>query len=116
MYMSLFTKEDFTNPITWEMLRAIATVKCGHSIMTPFNSFAIKQKRVVNEYLNNYIKNSLAGEDWELVLQSDFNDLCQEEIFDDSFGEKRDYTNIFVKNHNPEPVLITGDLPESAFL
>lgn len=115
--MSKFNQEDFKNPITFEMLRAIAMVKTGNPLLSHFSNLSAKQKRVVNEFLNNYIRNTLADEDWELRLQEDFNELCQEEIFDDSFGEKRDYTNIFVRNTNTEPLLLVGgELPESAFL
>ena len=115
--MSKFSQEDFKNPITFEMLRAIAMVKTGNPLLTHFSNLPTKQKRVVNEFLNNYIKNQLSGENWEQCLQEDFNELCQEEIFDDTFGEKRDYTNIFVRNTNTEPILLVGgELPESAFL
>ena len=104
-----FGKTDFENPITMEMLRAISTVKCGHPIMMPYTLLSAKSKRLTNEYLNNYIRNSLNTPDWEEILQRDFNELCQEEIFDDSFGEKQDYTNLAVKQTNTEPVLMVKE-------
>lgn len=105
----LFNKSDFENPMVYEMLRAISVVKCGHPIMTQFSLMSLKSKRIANEYLNNYIKNTLNTVDWEQILQGDFNQLCQEEIFDDSFGEKRDYTNLFVRHTTTEPVLFIGN-------
>lgn len=111
----LFNKTDFENPVTIEMLRAISTVACGNRIMTPYASLTAKQKRQINEYLNNYIKTTLSGEDWEQRLQEDFNNLCHEEIFDDALGEKKDYTVFPVKQSSTEPILIEGDITETEY-
>ena len=59
----LFNKSDFENPVTFEMLRAIATVGAGNHIMQPYASLTAKQQRLTNEYLNNYIKTSLSSAD-----------------------------------------------------
>lgn len=107
----LFNKSDFENPETFEMLRAIAVVGAGAPIMHPFATLSAKQKRLTNEYLNNYIKTSLSSADWKEKLQQDFNNLCHEEIFDDTLGEKNDYTVFPVKQSNSEPVLIEEGKP-----
>lgn len=111
----LFNKSDFENPVTFEMLRAIAVVGAGNHIMTLYSSLTAKQQRLTNEYLNNYIKTSLSGVDWEQKLQEDFNRLCHEEIFDEALGEKKDYTVFPAKQSSTEPVLIEGDIMETEY-
>jgi hypothetical protein len=111
----LFNKSDFENPVTFEMLRAVATVGAGNHIMQPYASLTAKQKRLTNEFLNNYIKTALSGADWEQRLQEDFNRLCNEEIFDDTLGEKKDYTVFPVKQSSIDPVLIEGDITETEY-
>jgi len=81
--------------------------------MVPYHTLTAKGKRLTNEYLNNYIRHSLNTPDWEEVLQRDFNELCNEEIFDDSFGEKADYTNLAVRQVNTEPVLMVKEEHEA---
>lgn len=104
--MTPFNQTDFADPAIFERLRALSVVRTGHHIQTSFHDLSIKQKRVTNEWLNMYIKEFLSCDNWFDTLLSDFQNLCEEELFDPKLSAKKDYTNIFVRRSCTEPFLI----------
>lgn len=105
-----FTKEDFSDPDIFERLRALAMVRTGNKLQTRFDSLTIKQRRHANEWMNTYIFQKLDCDNWMEVLLSDFQNLCEEELFDPNLGAKKDYTNVFVRQSSIEPVLLDKDV------
>jgi len=101
-----FNPTDFATPEIFERLRALSIVKTGHKLQTSFHDLSLKQQRITNEWLNIYIHSHLNCENWLEVLLADFQDLCQEELFDPSLNSKKDYTNIYVRQSCIEPKLI----------
>ena len=90
----MFTKVDFNDPDIFERLRAISVVKINKNIMTKFSSLSLKEKRLANEDLNNYIKQYLGKENWKQTLINDFNSICREELFD---NPKFDFSKVYVQ-------------------
>ncbi len=89
----MFTQTDFNDPDIFERLRAISVVKINKNIMTNFRTLSLKEKRLANLELNNYIKESLGTESWRDTLIFDFNAICREEIFE---NPKFDYAKVYV--------------------
>ena len=105
----MFCKTDFENPEVFERLRALAMVKNGHHIQTTMSQLAIKQKRIVNYWLNCYISTNLNCDNWLTILIDDFQIICNEELFDPELSYKKDYSNIYVRDTNTFPILIDKD-------
>ena len=105
----LFCKTDYETPEIFERLRALAMVKCGHHIQTSMSQLSLKQKRIVNDWLNAYIFTQLNCENWLDCLIADFQIICNEELFDPELSSKKDYINLFVRDTNTFPVLIDKD-------
>lgn len=101
-----FTKDDFNDPNIFERLRALSMVRTGNKLQTRFDDLTIKKKRMANEWLNTYIFQKLDCDNWLDILLSDFQILCEEEIFDHNLSAKNDYTNVFVRQSSSEPVLL----------
>jgi hypothetical protein len=101
-----FTKEDFSDPDVFERLRALSMVRTGNKLQTRFENLTIKQQRFANEWLNTYIFQKLDCDNWMDILLSDFQNLCEEELFDPNLSAKNDYTNVFVRQASSEPVLL----------
>jgi len=101
-----FTKENFNDPDIFERLRALSMVRTGNKLQTRFDNLTLKKQRFANEWLNTYIFQKLDCDNWKDILLSDFQILCNEELFDPSLSEKKDYTNVFVRQSSLEPVLI----------
>ena len=89
----MFTQADFLDPDIFERLRAIFVVKTNKNIMSKFSSLSLKEKRLANLELNNYIKENLTTETWKDTLIADFNAICREEIFE---NPKFDYAKLYV--------------------
>lgn len=105
-----FCKSDFEDPEIFERLRALSICKTGNKIQTNFHNLTMKKKREANEWLNSYIFNKLNCDNWREILLNDFQILCHEELFDPDLNSKNDYTTIFVKQSNLEPVLIDKEI------
>ncbi len=89
----MFTNEDFLDPDVFERLRAISVVRINKNIMTKFSTLSIKEKRLANEQLNNYIKEKLNGTDWKETLIAEFNAICREELWE---NPKFDFSKVYV--------------------
>jgi hypothetical protein len=109
----MFCKTDFENPKVIEKLRAVTMVKSGHNIQTTMSLLSLKQKRIVNIWLNTYIATNLQCENWEAVLFNDFQQVCNEELFDPALSPKKDYTNIYIRDTNMVPFLMEKDIIDS---
>jgi len=105
-----FSKEDFNDPDIYERLRALTMVRTGNKLQLRFDSLPMKQKRIANEWLNTYIHQRLDCDNWKDVLLSDFQIMCEEEIFDPALNAKNDYTNLYVKQSSTVPVLLDKDV------
>lgn len=104
-----FGLEDFARKEIREKLHVITLSKMNKYPLMDFNSLSLKEKRIGNEILNDYIS-KLPKEDWFLKLTSDFNQVCQEDIFN---NPKIDYTSSLFKQQpyeNFEPVVETDQL------
>ena len=104
--MPSFNQTDFADPDIFERLRALSVVRTGHHIQTSFYELNLKQRRLTNEWLNMYINKFLNCDNWMETLLSDFQTICDEELFDPELSAKKDYTNIFVRRSCIEPKLI----------
>lgn len=105
-YRMSFCKTDFEDPNIFERLRALSMVRTGNKLQSKFGDLTLKQRRAANEWLNTYIFKNLNCDNWKDVLLSDFQILCEEELFDPNLNAKNDYTNIFVRQSSLEPVLL----------
>ncbi len=101
-----FGKSDFEDPDIFERLRALTMVRNGYRLQTKFGQLSVRQRRDANEWLNMYIYKNLNCENWFDILLNDFNEMCNEKIFNPDLNEKKDYSNIFIRQSNLEPVLI----------
>lgn len=101
-----FGKTDFENPDIFERLRALAMVNTGHKLQGKFSDLSVKQRRDTNDWLNTYIYQKLNCDNWMDTLLSDFNDMCNEKLFDPDLSSKKDYSNVFVRQSSSEPVLL----------
>jgi len=105
-YMPSFNQTDFADPDIFERLRALSVVRTGHHIQTSIYELNLKQRRLANEWLNMYINKFLNCDNWMETLLSDFQTICDEELFDPKLSAKKDYTNTFVRQSCIEPKLI----------
>jgi hypothetical protein len=104
--MSYFTKEDFSRH--WERLTVIVNHKIGQPVLTPFKSHSDLKKKKFNKILNEYIREIGAHANWEERLLNEFNELVQEELWD---NPKFKVENQFVKEGGHE-VLLTEEQKE----
>ena len=88
-----FCLADFENKEVREKLHVVTLSRLNKYPLTNFKSLTMKEKRLANEILNNYIKD-LPAANWAEVVTKDFNQICQEEIFD---NPKIDYTTTAFK-------------------
>ena len=82
----MFSKEDFSGD-NIEKLRLIIMNELGFDLFTSFHSLSAKNKEKFNIALNRYI-NEL-GEEWEYIMNNDFNYICSEKIFVDGFDPEK---------------------------
>ena len=78
----MFSKDDFSGD-NIEKLRLIIMDQLGFDLFTSFHSLSAKNKEKFNIAMNRYIND--LGEEWEYILNSDFNYICSEKIFVESF-------------------------------
>lgn len=96
---------DFSNKETRDKLHCIALSNCSIYPLTDFHSLSMKQQRIANEVINDYIQ-KLPKINWISKLNEDFNRVCQEDIFNNN---KIDYTSVSFKQKPIEdfPVIET---------
>lgn len=107
----MFCPDDFLNKDIKDKLSVITMSKMGKYPLTNFENLTMKEKRVANEIVNDYIKKlPTLNADWNAKLTYDFNQICNEEIFNNS---KIDFTQAIVKQKPIEdfdPIIETDKL------
>jgi len=76
------TQEDFAKHA--QRISVIVMSRIGKHPLTSFNRLVNGEQRKFNRIMNEYL-NSL-GEDWETKLTEEFNRVCDEDLFTDSFN------------------------------
>lgn len=89
----MFSPEDFKNKEVGEKLHVITMSKLGKYPLTNVNTLSLKEKRIANEILNEYIR-KLPDHNWNDKLNNDFNQICHEDIFE---NPNIDFTSLPVK-------------------
>lgn len=79
-------KEDFEGE-TVTKLSVICMEKIGKEPLTGFRDLTERERKRFNQVMNDYIKS--LGECWKEKLQTDFNEVCTEEIFNQEFNPQR---------------------------
>jgi len=87
--MPRFCEDDFLKKEVKDKLHVITMSKLNKYPLTDFNTLSMKEKRIANEILNDYVRR--LPEHWETKLTCDFNLICQEEIFN---NPKIDFTEV----------------------
>ena len=100
--LTAFGPSDWENKEIRQKLHVIAMSKLNKYPLASFESLTFKEKRIANELLNDYIRR-LPERDWLDKLTTDFNQICVEEIFENT---KIDYTTLPVKQRE-----IAADYP-----
>ena len=110
-----FQATDFQGE-TVTRLGVIIQSKMGNSPLTQFRDMSESQKKKFNRLLNEYVK--MLGNDWEKEIMDQFNLICQEDIFTESFDPSK--LDILMNGGNKELLLtdeqksfITNDLNKS---
>ena len=88
-----FSQSDWANKEIREKLYVVTMSKANKYPLTNYDTLSLKEKRIANEILNDYI-HKLPEKDWERKLTTDFNQICVEEIFENT---KVDFTTLPVK-------------------
>ena len=104
-----FCMEDFSRKEIRDMLYCVTFSRFNKYPLTDLKTLSLKEKRIVNEILNDYI-HKLPKEDWLSKLTADFNQVCQEDIFE---NPKIDYTSSHFKQQpieNFDPITETEQL------
>jgi hypothetical protein len=106
----MFCPDDFLKKEIKEKLQVVTLSKMGKYPLTDFETLSMKEKRVANEIVNEYIRKlPTLNEDWNAKLTYDFNLVCNEEIFN---HPKIDFTQGVVKQRPLEeyPIIETDKL------
>jgi hypothetical protein len=106
----MFCPDDFLKKEIKEKLHVITMSKMNKYPLTDFETLSMKEKRVANEIVNEYIKKlPTLNEDWNAKLCDDFNLVCNEEIFN---HPKIDFTQSIFKQQPIEnfPIIETDKL------
>ena len=80
-----FSKADFEEH--HEKLRVIAYQKLRLDYFQGFRDLSKRNQRLVNEEMNKYIT-QLPHDNYVEIITKLFNDICQDDIFDDNFQRK----------------------------
>ncbi len=107
-----FQATDFKGE-TATRLGVIIQSKMGNPPLMLFRDLGDSQKKKFNRLLNEYV--NMLGEDWENIIQDQFNLICSEDIFVESFDPSK--LDILLTGGNKELLLteeqkefITNDL------
>ena len=107
----MFCVDDFYRKDIKDKLHVITMSKLNKYPLTNFETLSMKEKRIANEIVNEYIRKlPPLRDDWELKLTNDFNLICNEDIFS---HPKIDYTQSVFKQQpieNFEPIIETDKL------
>lgn len=101
-----FQQSDFSGE-TVTRLGVIIQSKMGNPPLTLFRDMGESQQKKFNRLLNEYVK--MLGEDWENVIQEQFNLICQEDIFTESFDPSK--LDVLLNGGNRE-LLLTEEQKE----
>ena len=80
-----FSKADFEEH--HEKLRVIAYQKLRLDYFQAFRDLSKRNQRLVNEEINKYIT-QLPHDNYVEIITKLFNEICQDDIFDDNFQKK----------------------------
>jgi len=101
--MPAFTKSDFENREVIEKIQVIIMSQMGKHPLNSFRNLTSGEKKRFNIALNAYIRTFLSEADnWENILQTDFNTTCNDDIF----------TQTFKAEHNLMGCMIDTDIKE----
>ena len=75
-----FTQKQFSDNA--ERLSVIIFSRLNQPPLSNYHKLNIKEQRIFNQELNNYIKSLTNGEE-ETTIITDFNKVCNEEIYHD---------------------------------
>ena len=89
----MFSQFDWANKEVREKLYVITMSKLNKYPLTQYDTLSLKEKRIANDILNDYIR-KLPEHDWLSKLTTEFNQICVEEIFENT---KVDFTTLPVK-------------------
>lgn len=85
-----FGLADFKKVENVDRLRVIIMDELEHYPLKPFKSLKPREQKRFNVKLNDYIATLPdLEEDWNLQLQTDFNEICQREIFTEDFDPNK---------------------------
>ena len=91
----MFCPDDFLKKEIKDKLHVITMSKLNKYPLTNFETLSIKEKRIANEIVNEYIRKlPPLRDDWNAKLTNDFNLICNEDIFE---NPKIDYTQAVFK-------------------
>jgi len=79
-----FTMEDFHKPEIAQRISVITMMQMGKNPLTPFKNLDPSVQKKFNRLMNNYIKT--LPDDFMPKLLEDFNQIVNEEIFNESFN------------------------------
>lgn len=107
----MFCPDDFIKKEVKDKLVVITLSKMGKYPLSEFDSLSMKEKRIANEIVNEYVRKlPVLRDEWEKKLTNDFNQICNEEIFN---NPKIDYTQAIFKQRpidEFDPILETDKL------
>jgi hypothetical protein len=85
-----FSHEDFKTVANVDRLRVIIMHEMDYYPLKTFKQLSNREQKRFNTLLNAYIE-KLPDEkaDWDLVLQTDFNEVCVNEIFTQDFDPSK---------------------------
>jgi hypothetical protein len=101
-----FQATDFKGE-TATRLGVIIQSKMGNPPLMLFRDLGESQKKKFNRLLNEYV--NMLGEDWENIIQDQFNLICSEDIFVESFDPSK--LDILLTGGNKE-LLLTEEQKE----
>lgn len=82
--------EDFKKRENIEKLQVIILAKLGKNPLGCFRSLTTGEKKRFNKEMNIYL--SFLADNWEEQLQNDFNETCNDDIFNEKFKAE---SNVF---------------------
>jgi len=92
--MPPFGMTDFKNGDVVEKLQVVIMGEMGKPPLMTFRNLTSGDRRRFNERLNLYIR--ALPDEWEEVLQRDFNRVCQEDLFNEKFKAENNVVGCLV--------------------
>ena len=94
--MPPFCMDNFKDREIVEKLQMIIMGEMAKPPLMMFRSLSKGDQRRFNERLNLYIR--ALPDEWEAVLQQDFNRVCQEDLFTEKFRAENNSAGILINN------------------